>query len=142
VKAPHLGVRNTPTSVLVVLTNTPAMEARVAFWSHTAPDQSRYSDRHGRWIFNTRRALYESKRAVTQRKRLNTGEVAAAACNYGPCAEDMVVQELGGNAADVRFTEAVRPRTGDEVPVCQRCEGTYGRDAFPPGTQFRSDLPK
>jgi hypothetical protein len=53
--------------------------------------------------------------------------------------QDHVLEALGGVKEDVRFTEAMRPRTGEEVPVCQRCEASYGRDAFPPGTQFKSD---
>ena len=76
---------------------------------------------------------------VTGGFNVRTGEVAARACGGGKCAEDHVVQALGGNKAEVKFTEAVRPRTGAEVPVCQRCESTYGRDAFPKGTKFKSD---
>jgi len=68
-----------------------------------------------------------------------TGQVAARACGGGQCAEAHVVNALGGNKADVKFTEATRPRTGAEVPVCEKCEATYGRNSFPPGTQFKSD---
>jgi hypothetical protein len=76
---------------------------------------------------------------VTGGYNTSTGEVAARACGGGKCAEDHVFEALGGNKAETRFTEAVRPRTGAEVPVCPRCEGTYGRGAFPPGTKFKSD---
>ena len=48
-------------------------------------------------------------------------------------------QALGGVKGDVRFTEAVRPRTGAQVPVCARCEGTFGRQPFPPNTLFKTD---
>ncbi len=54
-------------------------------------------------------------------------------------AENPVAQKLGGDAADHRFTEAVRPRTGAEVPICERCEETFGQAAFPPATRFASD---
>ncbi|MGB4066210.1 MAG: RHS repeat-associated core domain-containing protein [Azonexus sp.] len=76
---------------------------------------------------------------VTGGYNVKTGEVAARACGGGKCAEDHVVDALGGNKADVRFTEAMRPRTGEQVPVCQRCEASYGRSPFPSGTRFKSD---
>lgn len=76
---------------------------------------------------------------VTAGYNTKTGEIAARACSGGRCAEDHVVEALGGNPADVRFTSAVRPRTGEEVPVCIRCEETYGRSVFAPGTRFKSD---
>ncbi|WP_248748745.1 filamentous hemagglutinin N-terminal domain-containing protein [Pseudomonas sp. MWU15-20650] len=76
---------------------------------------------------------------VTGGYNVKTGEVAARPCGGGKCAEDHVVDALGGNKEDVRFTEAMRPRTGDQVPVCPRCESTYGREPFPPGTRFKSD---
>ena len=76
---------------------------------------------------------------VTGGYNVKTGEVAARACGGGKCAEDHVVDALGGNKADVRFTEAIRPRTGEQVPVCQRCEASYGRTPFPSGTRFKSD---
>jgi len=76
---------------------------------------------------------------VTGGYNTRTGEVAARACGAGKCAETHVVEALGGNKVDVGLTEAVRPRTGLEVPVCPRCEATYGRRAFPPGTKFKSD---
>ena len=71
--------------------------------------------------------------------------VAAACSGGGLCAEDRVVQQLGGDASKVKFTSAVRPRDIPppfrQVPVCIVCEGNYGRDAFAPGTLFESDLP-
>jgi RHS repeat-associated protein len=76
---------------------------------------------------------------VTGGYNVRTGEVAARACGGGKCAEDHVVDALGGNKSDVRFTTAVRPRTGEQVPVCPRCEGKYGRDSFPSGTKFKTD---
>jgi RHS repeat-associated protein len=69
-----------------------------------------------------------------------TGEVTARACGGGKCAEDHVRDALGRGT---RYTEAVRPRPHGppyrEVDVCTRCESRYGRDAFPPGTTFKSD---
>ena len=76
---------------------------------------------------------------VTGGYNTRTGEVAARACGGRKCAETHVVEALGGNKAEVSLTEAVRPRTGLEVPVCLTCEATYGRGAFPPGTRFKSD---
>jgi hypothetical protein len=64
------------------------------------------------------------------------GEVVAKACGGGKCAEDHVANALGKVE---KFTPATRPRTGNEVPICLRCEATYGRSSFPSGTRFRSD---
>lgn len=71
-----------------------------------------------------------------------TGDVAAGrslGCSGRVCAEDSVSDALGGNADEVGFTTPTRPRTGQDVPVCERCEATYGRESFPSGTRFRSD---
>ncbi|MCW5963219.1 MAG: RHS repeat-associated core domain-containing protein [Bryobacterales bacterium] len=78
-----------------------------------------------------------SKATVTAGYNLKSRKVLAGACAAGKCAEDIVNEGLKGGADG--FTKAVRPRTGKEVPVCSRCETTYGRDKFPPGTQFQSD---
>jgi RHS repeat-associated protein len=77
---------------------------------------------------------------VTGGYNVQTGQVAARACGGGKCAEDHVRDALGGEKGNVRFTEAMRPRTGQQVPVCARCEATYGRDHFPSGTtRFKTD---
>jgi len=76
---------------------------------------------------------------VTAGFNVKTGEIAARACGGGKCAENHVVDALGGVKENVRFTEAVRPRTGAEVPVCLRCEETFGREVFPPNTRFQTD---
>lgn len=76
---------------------------------------------------------------VTGGYNIKTGEVAARACGGGNCAETNVVKALGGNKADIRFTEAIRPRAGTEVPICARCELDYGRSPFPQGTKFQTD---
>lgn len=86
--------------------------------------------------------LSNSKRPATVTAGYNTktGEVAARACGSRRCAEEHVVDALGGNKANVKFTEAVRPRTGEQVPVCVKCEGSFGREPFPRGTtRFKSD---
>ena len=62
--------------------------------------------------------------------------VAGASSNPTGCAEDDVARQLGGDPKDIHFTEAIRPRTGDEVPVCRRCQGRYDRNQFPPGAQY------
>ena len=70
-----------------------------------------------------------------------TGQVTAQASRGGGrgCAEGACADALG-NPSDIQFTTAKRPRTGDDVPVCENCEATYGRDAFPdPETPFKSD---
>jgi hypothetical protein len=58
--------------------------------------------------------------------------------NHGKCAEDIVVEHLGGNPGDVVMSEAVRPRTGETIPVCTRCQTKYSPGQFPPGTPFGS----
>lgn len=81
---------------------------------------------------------------ITAGYNQDTGQVVARACGGGRCAEDWVVDALGGNKDAVRFTEAVRPRSAPppfrEVPVCTRCEASYGRSPFPKGTSFQSDF--
>ena len=54
------------------------------------------------------------------------------------CAEDLVVTQLGGIECidDIVLTPAIRPRTGEIVPVCKRCQGKYPRTSFIPGTPF------
>ncbi len=61
-----------------------------------------------------------------------SGRVAAGASQGGGkgCAETVCAGKLG-NPPDMKFTPAVRPRTGQQVPVCDSCEGTFGRGAFP-----------
>lgn len=71
----------------------------------------------------------------------STGQVTAQASRGGGrgCAEGACAEALG-NPADIQFTTAKRPRTGGDVPVCENCESTYGRDAFPDrDTTFKSD---
>jgi hypothetical protein len=68
-----------------------------------------------------------------------TGRVVAG-CSSNPvgCAEDDVVRQLGIDPHEVRFTEATRPRTGAEVPVCRNCQEKFDRSQFPPGTRGQS----
>ncbi len=94
----------------------------------------------------------ERKRVVTVVSAYNqkTGEVAVGVkyagdiqgCNS--CAEDLVydelVDKLGGNVKDIKFTQALRPRKDQVIPVCERCEEKFGREAFPEkNTKFKSD---
>jgi RHS repeat-associated protein len=54
------------------------------------------------------------------------------------CAEGVCDANLG-HPGDTKFTTAVRPRTGETVPVCPNCESIYGRGTFPPNATFKSD---
>lgn len=80
---------------------------------------------------------------VTAGYNTKTGQVATGCSGGGLCAEQRVVEALGGDAADVRFTEAVRPRKHDppyrEVSICTNCESRYGREPFPETATFESD---
>ena len=75
---------------------------------------------------------------VTAGYNTETGAVAAACSGGGVCAEANVVKALGGDANKVKFTEAVRPRTGNEVPVCTSCEAQYGKRRFRQEQSFRA----
>jgi hypothetical protein len=78
----------------------------------------------------------ESIATITGGVNVTTGEVTAAYNTTGKCAEDVVVEQLGGDASKVRFSEAVRPRTGQQVPVCERCQQQYDLQQFPEGVIF------
>ncbi len=82
------------------------------------------------------KAQREQVATVTGGVNVQTGEVVSGYNTAGRCAEDMVVERLGGDASKVRFSEAVRPRTGEQVPVCERCQGKYTSDQFPEGVIF------
>ncbi len=81
--------------------------------------------------------------AVAAGYNRDTGEVATGCSGGGVCGEKRVVEALGGDPSRVGFAETVRPRPGGPpfkpVPVCERCEGDYGRPAFPKGTEFKTD---
>ncbi|MCP5575847.1 hypothetical protein NL318_27990, partial [Klebsiella pneumoniae] len=55
---------------------------------------------------------------------LSTGKTTVAMKkkgeNYGKCAEDLAVEQLGANKVDVVFTKAYRPRTQENIAVCKR----------------------
>lgn len=77
---------------------------------------------------------------VTGGYNTRTGQVTAKGTQGdGNCAEHNVAATLGNNKAEIKFTEATRPRTGEEVPVCTKCETRFGREKFPEGTQFKTD---
>ncbi|HET9646779.1 MAG TPA: hypothetical protein VFP34_00925 [Microlunatus sp.] len=73
---------------------------------------------------------------ITGGTNIETGETVSGVNHSGMCAEDDVAAQLGGDPSKIRFSPATRPRTGQEVPVCTRCQGKYGRNQFPPGTKF------
>lgn len=64
--------------------------------------------------------------------------VPRAGCSSNPvgCAEDGVARQIGGDPTDVTFTETIRPRTGEQVPICPRRQGTYDQSQFSAGTLF------
>ncbi|TMQ13419.1 MAG: hypothetical protein E6J91_18350 [Deltaproteobacteria bacterium] len=69
----------------------------------------------------------------------STGRYTVGISGRRGCAEDDAWIRLG-RPSDIQFTSATRPRNLDDMPVCQRCEARYGRDAFPdPATRFASD---
>ena len=74
--------------------------------------------------------------AITAGYNTETGQVAAKPSGDGGCAEDNVVAALGGDRTKVRFTKAMRPRTGQEQPVCKKCQSKYKKDQFPRDTTF------
>jgi len=78
----------------------------------------------------------ESIAAVTGGVNIETGEIAGGYSTAGGCAEDMVTARLGGDPSKIRFSEAIRPRTGQQQPVCQRCQGKYLPSQFPEGVIF------
>ncbi|MDO4945468.1 MAG: polymorphic toxin-type HINT domain-containing protein [Ruminococcus sp.] len=79
---------------------------------------------------------------------LDTGNVAVgvkSSKTYGGqtvngkpiCAEDLAVQQLGGNKSSIVMTSAIRPRTGNTVPVCVNCQGVYSKNQFMNGVDFQ-----
>jgi len=82
------------------------------------------------------KAQRETIAVVTGGVNVETGQVAGGYNTAGKCAEDMVVERLGGDASKVKFSEAVRPRTGQQQPVCLRCQGKYAKEQFPEGVIF------
>lgn len=71
-----------------------------------------------------------------------TGEIAAGAsgCGKGKCGEDQATNILGGNTGDLAFTKTGWAKnTAQEIPICEECEGNYGRESFPADARFKSD---
>jgi len=77
-----------------------------------------------------------SKATVTGGYDPKTGRVVAG-CNSNPigCAEHDVGRQLDIPDGEIKFTEAIRPRTGEQVPICEVCQGRYDPSQFPPGTK-------
>lgn len=75
---------------------------------------------------------------------LRTGEVVVGVKDSGiyrgqaTCAEDIVYRELGGNTgSNIIMTPAIKPRTGEVIPVCPRCQISYPENQFTNGTTFQ-----
>ena len=78
---------------------------------------------------------------------LDTGDVAVGIKNtriHGGisidgkplCAEDLAVQQLGGNKPSIVMTSAIRPRSYANVPVCLECQKIYSINQFVEGVKF------
>ncbi|WP_252230833.1 hypothetical protein [Clostridium sp. ZBS15] len=69
---------------------------------------------------------------------IETGEVAVGvkntATDYKKCAENLVVEQLGGDPSKVIMTPAIRPRNNATIPVCKYCQEKYSTSNFIPGT--------
>jgi len=52
------------------------------------------------------------------------------------CAEDRVVEAVGVPANEVTFTPAIRPRNGEEVPICPTCQSKYSPSQFPADVKY------
>ncbi len=65
-----------------------------------------------------------------------TGRVVSG-CSSNPvgCAELDVVRQLDIDPADVRFTEAIRPRNGQQAPICHLCQEQFSPSQFPPSVE-------
>jgi hypothetical protein len=71
-----------------------------------------------------------------------TGRVAVGACsNPIGCAEDDVARKLGIPKSQVQFTEAIRPRTMEEVPICATCQGGTSPSQYPPRVKAKRGGP-
>ncbi len=75
---------------------------------------------------------------------IRTGDIFVSSKNSkvysrnATCAEDIVFRGLGGNQnANIIMTPAVRPRTGEIIPVCERCQTKYPVNQFVKGTRFK-----
>lgn len=77
-----------------------------------------------------------SKATVTGGYGTNGRPVAGCSSNPVGCADDDVARQIGGDPKDIKFTEAIRPRNGEQVPICPRSQATYDQSQFPPGTLF------
>lgn len=54
---------------------------------------------------------------------------------YG-CAEDLVVNKLGGKKSNLVMTSAVCPLKMNTIPICIKCEMNYSCNMFMKGVMF------
>lgn len=89
-------------------------------------------------IERTRTAIQVGPRhATVTAGYLKDGQIAGGySSNFG-CAEDQVVYNLGVDPSEVRFTEAVRPRNGNQVEICYNCQKKYKKEQFPDGVLYK-----
>jgi hypothetical protein len=86
------------------------------------------------------KAVGKDAATVTGGVNTKTGAIAAGRSDgCGNCAENAVSDALGGKKEDVKFTDAIRPRTGEQVPVCATCEANFGRESFSDTAKFKTD---
>ena len=76
---------------------------------------------------------------VTGAVNVRTGDIAVGKSYSNICAEQFCARGLGAATEDIRFTDAVRPRTLNDVQICTTCEAQWGRGAFPAEARFQSD---
>lgn len=79
---------------------------------------------------------------VTAGYNVETRQFAAGRSHGdGTCAEVCVLNQLGGDPSKIRLVSAVRPRTGNQHPICVTCEAYFGRESFVSrGVQFATDI--
>ncbi len=77
---------------------------------------------------------------ITGATNLQSGEVTVGVkrrgSNYNMCSENIAEVQLG-NPPNSVFSETVRPRTGEIIPVCLTCGQKYDVSQFPIGTVFK-----
>ena len=56
---------------------------------------------------------------------------SVSGCGSRRCAEPDMAAQLGGDDADIVFTNPVRPKSGKLINVCIECQKKFSRSQFP-----------